>query len=95
MDGHPTHRSRRTRQVVDSLGGRLGLFFLPAYSPELNPDKLVWNDLKHHRLGRMTVTSPEHLKRKVLAHLRSLQRLPEKIRSFFREPHTRYAAECV
>jgi len=95
VDGHPTHRAKRTRHFVDSLGGRLRLFFLPAYSPELNPDELVWNDLKHHRLGRMTVTGPDHLKRQVLAHLRSLQRLPEKIRSFFYEPHTRYAAECV
>ena len=81
--------------MVDTLGGRLRLFFLPSYSPELNPDELVWNDLKSHGIGRMIATGPDQLKRQVLAHLRSLQRLPEKVRSFFQEPHTRYAAEYV
>ena len=34
------------RKFVESVAGRLRLFFLPPYSPELNPDELVWNDLK-------------------------------------------------
>lgn len=95
VDGHPTHRSRYTREFVASLGDRLRLFFLPSYSPELNPDELVWNDVKTHGVGRMAILDATQLKAAVLAHLRSLQRLPDKIRSFFREPHTRYAAEYV
>ena len=92
LDGHPAHRAKRVKELVASFGGKLRLFFLPSYSPELNPDELVWNDLKTHGLGRMTITDKADMKAKVLSHLRSLQRTPEKVRSFFCAPTTRYAA---
>jgi transposase len=42
---------------VAAQQGRLSLFHLPPYSPELNPDELVWNDLKTHATGRKLITS--------------------------------------
>jgi transposase len=41
LDGGSFHHSRPVRDYVDSLGGKLRLFFLPPYSPELNPDEQV------------------------------------------------------
>ncbi|MDY6845380.1 MAG: IS630 family transposase [Thermodesulfobacteriota bacterium] len=49
VDGHPTHRSGKVKRYVESTEGRLLLFYLPPYSPELNPDELVWNYVKKHR----------------------------------------------
>ena len=43
VDRGSAHRARKTRDFVDSLDGALSLFFLPPYSPDLNPDELVWN----------------------------------------------------
>ncbi|MDH6152561.1 MULTISPECIES: transposase [Paraburkholderia] len=40
-DRHPVHRCKAIRQVAAESNGRLCLFFLPAYSPDLNPDELV------------------------------------------------------
>lgn len=90
VDRHPVHRSSRVRQFVESTQGRLKLFFLPSYSPELNPDEQVWNNLKNHRVGRLTPMGPNQLKRAVLKCLLSLQKLPEKISGFFRHPETLY-----
>jgi transposase len=92
VDGHPTHRSKRVTEYVASLKGKLRLFFLPPYSPELNPDELVWNDLKNNVVGREIVRDRSDLKKKVIGGLRSLQKNPEKVRSFFQEKNTRYAA---
>lgn len=92
VDGHPVHRAAAVKKFVTSLEGRLRLFFLPPYSPELNPDEHVWNDLKNNGVGPTVILSPDDLKSKVLGHLRSLQKTPEKIRSFFQAPETRYAA---
>ena len=33
----------------------LGLFFLLPYSPELNPDEFVWNDVKNNGVGRKKI----------------------------------------
>jgi transposase len=90
LDGHPVHRSKAVRQFAAATNGRLRLFFLPGYSPELNPDEWVWKNIKHDRVGRAGVSGPEDLKAKALAALHRLQKLPEVVRSFFRDPNLRY-----
>lgn len=91
LDRHPVHRSSKVLEFVESTRGQLRLFYLPSYSPELNPDELVWNHLKHHRIGKTRVEGPDQLKRRVIGFLRSLQKLPYVVRGFFRERHVRYA----
>jgi transposase len=92
LDGHPVHRSRAVGAFVKATDGQLRIFFLPGYSPELNPDEQVWNHVKHHGIGRMALESRDHLAQRAKRQLFSLQRLPETIRSFFQMPETRYAA---
>jgi transposase len=93
LDGHPVHRSAKVKDFVKSLDGKLELFFLPPYSPELNPDENVWNELKNNGVGRMAITGPDDLKRKVIGYLKQMQRFPALIRSFFQSPTTCYASE--
>ena len=93
LDGHSMHRSRLVKQCEQSYGGKLKLFFLPPYSPELNPDEQVWHDLKSNGIGRSEILSREDLEEKVVTHLETLKGLPKKIRSFFQLPMTKYAAQ--
>jgi transposase len=92
VDGHPSHRAKIVTQFVESTEGRLQLFFLPGYSPQLNPDEFVWKYVKHQKVGRQTVTDKADLTVKVMRCLRSLQKLPALVRSFFRAPAVAYAA---
>jgi transposase len=92
VDGHPSHRSKLVKAYVESLQGKLRLFFLPPYSPELNPDELVWNDVKNNGVGRALIHSPLELTRTVVGRLRHLQKSPAIVRSFFQAPEPRYAA---
>lgn len=91
-DGHPAHRAKKVATFVESLKGKLRLFFLPPYSPELNPDELVWNDVKNNGVARTLVHGPADLLRAVISRLRHLQKTPDRVRSFFQHPETRYAA---
>lgn len=92
VDGHPSHKAKMVSSWVQAQEGRIQLFLLPGYSPELNPDELVWNSLKNHGLGRKPHADKEQMKRDAIAHLRKLQRLPQVVRSFFHKPSTCYAA---
>lgn len=92
VDGHPSHKAAMVGKYVESVADRLSLFFLPPYSPELNPDELVWNDLKNHILGRKAISGPKQMRRVVLSRLRWLEKTPKHVASFFRAPETRYAA---
>lgn len=93
LDGHPMHKAKMVTRCVAEYGGKLKLFFLPPYSPELNPDEQVWRDLKSNGIGRSEILDREDLERKVVTHLETLRGLPKKVRSFFQLPTTRYAAE--
>jgi transposase len=93
VDRHPSHRAKKVLAFVRSTEGRLRLFFLPPYAPDLNPDEHVWNHLKNHGVGKQAIRSRDQFRKVVLGHMRSLQRLPDLIRSFFRDPHLRYILE--
>jgi transposase len=92
VDRGPAHIARKTKAFVESLNGSLRLFYLPPYSPDRNPDELVWKHLKADTVGRMTVTSKDDFKAKVRSSMRRLQNNPEKILSFYQKPSLRYAA---
>lgn len=88
-DGHPIHRAGKVKKCVESFDGKLKIFFLPSYSPELNPAEQVWNNVKVQDVSRNPVFGPDQLKSVVLRSLRRLQKLPGLIRKFFEHP------ECI
>jgi transposase len=92
VDRGPAHVAKKTKAFVASLGGRLRLFYLPPYSPDKNPDELVWKHLKADTVGRTSITSFDDFKDKVRSSMLSLQRNPAKIRAFFQKPSLQYAA---
>jgi transposase len=68
--------------------------FLPAYSPELNLDELVWNHAKA-RLTKLSVASKESMKKSFISILRSIQKLSSLIKSFFQMKDTLYISETL
>lgn len=92
VDGHPAHKAVLVRRYVESLKGAFRLFFLPAYSPELNPDERVWNDLKNNAIGRKSISTPDALKAEVIGHLRFIQKTPRRVQAYFQNETTKYAA---
>ena len=81
-------------QVRDWLAGhrpRSRCFYLPGYSPELNPDEGVNGDLKQAVPRKAPARSKAQLKRAAIGHMRRLSKRPDRVRSFFRH-RFRYAA---
>lgn len=46
MDNLGSHKSKAVRQAIRNAGAKL--FFLPKYSPDLNPIEQLFAKLKHH-----------------------------------------------
>jgi transposase len=92
VDRGPAHIAKKTKAFVESLGKKMKLFYLPPYSPDRNPDELVWKHLKADTVGRMVTTGKADFKDKVIASMRSLQKRPEKIVAFYQKPSLKYAA---
>jgi transposase len=94
VDGHPIHKSKAVRKFVESAKGKLLLFILPGYSPDLNPDESVWSDVKYHTVGKKTITGPEQFKKIVNSALRSLSHKKNIVINFFKKPSLQYAM-CI
>lgn len=92
VDGHPAHKAKSVIKYVKANKERIRLYYLPPYSPELNPDERVWNDLKNNVVGRKTISTPQQLREEVISHMRFLQKSPDRVRSYFNNATTIYAA---
>lgn len=91
VDNASYHTSGFVKKCAKKSGGRVSLFYLPPYSPELNPDEQVWNHTKA-RIGKIFVETKEHLLEQVRNALKSIQMSRDLILSFFQLKDTKYAA---
>ena len=95
VDNHSTHHAKKVRAWLarNARADRLELVFLPAYSPELNPDENLNQDLKRHlRATPERPTDGPGLKTAMRSFLRSVQRRPALVAAYFNGEHVTYAA---
>ena len=92
VDGHPVHRAKRVQAWQAKHAEEIEIFYLPSYSPELNPDEMLNNDVKSNALGRRRPANKAEMVADLRRYLRSTQKRPYIIRSYFQEEHVRYAA---
>jgi transposase len=90
VDGHPAHKAKKVKNFIATTDGRLKLFLLPGYSPQLNPDEWVWKNVKADRVGRAGITGPDQFRALATGALRRLQAMPHIVRGFFGDPDLAY-----
>jgi len=93
LDGHPVHRSKAVACWLAEHAEQMEMFLLPGYSPDLNPDELLNNDVKSNAVGRRRAKNQAELVGNVRSYLRSTQRQPQMVINYFQEEHVRYAAQ--
>lgn len=77
------HIAKTVSQFVEAQKNKLAIYFLPSYSPDLNPDEHVWAYLKGFKLKAHQTKSIKEFKPLVLSKMRSIQRKKEVVSSFF------------
>jgi transposase len=92
VDNLPVHRAKAVAAWLEANKEQIEVFYLPPYSPDHNPDEFMHNDLKQGLAKRRNPKDRAGLKAGLLSHMRSLQKRPAKVRTFFQAPTVRYAA---
>ena len=90
--GRRVHGGARVKRWLAKHARQVRLFWLPPYSPELNPDELLNQAVKTNAVGRMRPRDEQELIGNVRSYLRITQEHPQVVRNYFREPHVQYAA---
>lgn len=92
VDGHPVHRSGKVKKWLNKNEKHIRLFFLPSYSPELNPDEILNQDVKSNAVGRKRARCQSELIANVRSFLWGRQHRPNVVKKYFSEKHVSYAA---
>lgn len=90
VDGHPAHTAAATRKFAEKNKDRLRLFYLPPYSPELNPDEWVWKNIKHDHAGKMAARTIDEFRDGISKAVSRLLDFPEIVLGFFADPDLAY-----
>ena len=92
LDNLRVHHSKPVKHWLAQHAEYIEVFYLPSYSPELNPDEMANADLKQ----AVTKLAPARTKLQLVMatarHLRSVQRQPQRIKKYFEHDPVRYAA---
>ena len=95
LDNLRVHHSEMVKTWLDKHKEKIEVFHLPAYSPELNPDEYLNCDLKVGVHSGKSARNKGQLKQKAISHLRKLQKLPGRIRNYFKHPKIAYAGAPI
>lgn len=92
VDNLRVHKARQVTDWVAERSDRIELFFLPPYSPELNPDEYLNNTVKSRMRNQPPASNQTELRAQLDRVMKSAQRQPSLIQSLFRHPSVAYAA---
>jgi transposase len=92
LDNLRVHHSKPVKAWLAEHAGEIEVFYLPSYSPELNPDEMANADLKQAVTKLAPARTKPQLVKATVRHLRSVQKQPERIRKYFQHAPVRYAA---
>lgn len=92
LDNLRVHHSKLVKAWLAERKEQIEVFYLPSYSPELNPDERLNADLKHAIGSKVPARTKAKLKAAATEHMQMLEQNPSRVRSYFRDPRVAYAA---
>ena len=91
-DRHPVHRRKMVQQWLEAHSAQIEVFYLPPYSPQLNPVEYLNNDVKQQVHSKSPTRNLDQIKQRVSSSLRRIQKLPARVTNYFLHPSIAYAA---
>lgn len=92
LDNLRVHHCNPVKEWLAAHKKMIEVFYLPAYSPELNPDEYLNCDLKAGVHSGLPARSEQALKEKTIKHMKMLQKKPARVKKYFKHEKIQYAA---
>ena len=93
MDNLKVHHCKPVMAWLEENKDGIEAFYLPSYSPELNPDERLNADLKHAITTSVPRRTRQGLRKKTEEHMTMVASTPERVKSYFKDKHVSYAAD--
>jgi transposase len=94
IDNHKVHHAKKVTEWLHTHKEKIQVYFLPPYAPELNPDELLNQDVKANASKHNKPANALQLKSALRSYLKKVQKLPQKVQSFFNKKELDYILSC-
>lgn len=91
-DGHPAHKTKILNEWLEENKDKIEVFFLPPYSPELNPQEYVNQDVKTNIIGKKRPINKAEMRSNVEGFMKRRKKDRKQVQKYFHVSHVRYAA---
>lgn len=91
-DNHPAHKTIKLNQWLEENKEKIEVLFIPPYSPELNPQEYVNQDLKTNIIGKKRAINKDQLKENINDFMNKRKKDRPQVKKYFHHRHARYAA---
>ena len=92
LDNLKVHHSKAVKKWLEEHKEDIEVFYLPSYSPQLNPDEYLNGDLKGRVHSGIPARTQKELVQKTHSFMKKLQKRPNHVQNYFRHPRVAYAA---
>ena len=92
LDNLRVHHAKPVKAWLAEHTDKMEVFYLPSYSPELNPEERLNADLKQTIGKKVPVTTKAKCRAATQQHMNMLESNPERVRRFFQDKRVKYAA---
>jgi transposase len=91
-DGHPAHKTKKLNEWLASNKKKIEVFFLPPYSPELNAQEYLNQDVKTNVIGKKRPINKAEMQANVEYLMNKRKNNKKQVQKYFHQKHVRYAA---
>lgn len=93
LDNLRVHHAKIVKAWAKEHQSQIALFYLPAYSPDLNPDEYLNNDFKRNVNKEKIPTNKKELTQNTEKFMKMLEENPNRVASYFKHEKIKYAGE--
>jgi len=91
-DNLSVHHGKKVKAWAEENKDKIELYYIPSYSPELNPDECLNRDLKRNVHSKRAPRTTHELKVNVIGFMRMLQKSADRVKRYFSGRHVSYCA---
>jgi transposase len=92
LDNLGVHHCKPVKAWLEQHSEQIEVFYLPSYSPELNPDERLNADLKQAMGAQVPARTKPKLRKAATDHMEQLETEPHRVKAYFQDPRVKYAA---
>ena len=91
-DGHPAHKTKKLQAWLEESKHRIEVFFIPPYSPELNAQEYLNQDVKTNVIGKKRPINKAEMRANVESFMNERKSNKKQVQKYFHADQVRCAA---